>query len=96
MDGDAPAFQPVVAGGFGLAPAAGEGLFDQIEALIQPVAAEHAIVREGPDAVHGIVLPDHVGAADRERIDSQLAAQLIDGALDGERGLRRAISSESA
>ena len=60
MDGGTLAFQPFVAVGFGLAPAAGEGLFDEIEALIQPVAADHAVVREGPDAVNGIVRPDHV------------------------------------
>ena len=96
MDGDAAAFQPFVAVGFGLAPAAGEGLFDEIEALIQPVAADHAIVRERPDAVNGIVRPDHVRAPDREGVDPQLAAQFVDGGLDGERGLGRAISPEGA
>ena len=79
------AFQPFVAVGFGLAPAAGEGLFDEIEALIQPIAADHAVVREGPDAVNGIVRPDHVLAPNREWVDTQLAGQLVDGALDGER-----------
>ena len=66
--------------GLGFAPAAREGLFDEIEALIQPVAADHAVVREGPDAVNGIVRPDHVRAPHRERVDPQLAAQLVDGA----------------
>ena len=96
MDGDAAAFQPFVAVGFRLAPAAGEGLLDKIEALIQPVAADHAVVRERPDAVHGIVRLDHVLATDREWVDAQLAAQLVDGGLDRERGLRRAISPEGA
>ena len=84
MDGDAAAFQPFVAIGFGFAPAAREGLFDEIEALIQPIAADHAVVREGPDAVNRIARLNHVLAPHREWVDTQLAAQFVDGRLDGE------------
>ena len=63
VDGDAAAFQPLVAVGLRLAPAAREGLFDEIEALVQPVAADHAVVRERPDAVHGIVRPGSCSCA---------------------------------
>ena len=87
MDGDTAAFQPFVAVGFGLAPAAREGVFDEIEALIQPVAADHSVVREGPDAVNGIARPDHVRAPDCEWVDTQLAAQFVDCGLNGERRL---------
>ena len=38
--------------------------------------------------------PDHVLPPDRERVDAQFAGQFVDGGLDGERGLRGAISPE--
>ncbi len=94
VNGNAAAFPPFVAVRSGLAPAAGEGFFDQVEALIEPIAADHAVVGKGPDAVNRIVRLNHVLAAHRERVDTQLAAQLIDGRLDGERRLGCAIATK--
>ena len=47
VDGDTAPFQPLVPVRFAFAPAAREGLFDEIEALIQPIAADDAVVRDG-------------------------------------------------
>ena len=96
MDGDSRAFQPFVAVGLFLAPAACERFFDEIEALVQPIAADHAVVREGQMLCTGSCGLHHVLPPDRERIDAQLAAQFVDRGLDGECGLRRAISPEGA
>src|SRR5580700_902644 len=95
MDGDTAALEPFVAFRFGLASSR-EGLFYEIEALIQSVAANHAVVREGPDTVNGIVRPDHVRAPYREWVNLQPASQFVDCGLDGERRLGRAVSPESA
>src|SRR5580700_5983028 len=95
MDGDTAALEPFVAFRFAFASNC-EGLFDEIEALIQAVAANHAVVRKGPDAVNGIARPDHVRAPYREWVNLQLASQFVDCGLDGERRLGRAVSPECA
>jgi len=75
MDGDTATFQPFVAVRFG-SPCRWRGLFDEIEALIQTIAADDAVVRRRPDAVNGIARPDHVLAPHRKWVNPQLAAQL--------------------
>ena len=93
MCGDPLAFQPVVALRFLVAPAAREGLLYKVEALIEAVARDDAVVRRRIDVDEGIVGSDDVLPPHRERVDAQFKAQLVDGRFDGEGGLRRAVST---
>ena len=70
--------------------------FDEVKALIQAIAADHGVVGDGQMLCTGSLGPDHVLAPHREGVDPQLAAQFVDGGLDGERGLRRAVAAEGA
>ena len=94
MNGDATAFQPFVAIGFWFAPAAREGRFDEVKTLIEPIAADHAVVRKGPDAVMILCwwhlrkrcyeqMSSAGGPKDRRRaFEKELLGQLWEGKVD--------------
>ena len=91
---DSRTFQPILALWLFLAASTGERFFDQIETLVEAIAAHSRIVRRGPDAMHGIVVLQHVLPADGERINPEFATQFVHRAFNGKRRLRGAISPE--
>src|SRR5882757_2394719 len=91
---DSRAFQPTLALWLFLAASTNERFFDQIETLVEAVATHRRIMRCRPDAMHGIVVLQHVLPPDGERIDAKFATQFVHGGFNGKRGLRGAISSE--
>src|SRR5689334_9191283 len=96
MSGDSRAFQPILIVWFFFASAAGKCLFDKLETLIEAIAADHGVVRCGPDTVYRIVPLKHVSSPHCERIDAQKPTQFIDGAFNGKRGLRCAVATKRA
>ena len=92
----AGAFEPFVAVGLGRTAAACEGGFHQVHALVETVAAEIDVRWILPDGFDPVAGADHVDPADRERIEAELARQLIHRRFHGERRLRRAVAAKAA
>ena len=83
---------------FGLrhtAPALQRG-FHEIDALVEPVAAEIDVRRLAPDRFDPVVGTDQIAAADLKRIKLELFRQVVDRAFDREGGLRGAVATEAA
>jgi hypothetical protein len=74
MDCHASAFEPFTAWRLRFPSAAGQCLFNEVQALIESITADHAIVWKRPDAMNWIESLDHVPAPHRERIDPELTA----------------------
>ena len=71
-------------------------LLDEIQTLVEPVAAEIDVGRVLPDRLDPVVGPDHVLAADRERAHPDQPRKVVDRAFDRESRLRRAVAAEAA
>ena len=71
-------------------------LFDDVEALVDAVAAEARVARLLPDRFDVVARPHDVLAPDLERVDAQRTRQLVHGAFHGEGGLRGAVAAEAA
>src|SRR3954470_13279694 len=95
-DRDAGPFQPVIVFGLAQPPAALERLLDEIETLIDAVAAELDVGWVLPDRLDSVGLPYLVDAPDLERVHRQQLGEIVDGAFDGEGGLRGAVAAEAA
>src|SRR5882724_10063874 len=91
---DSRAFYPILALWLFLAASTSERFFDQIETLVEAVATHRRIMRCRPDAMHGIVVLQHVLPPYGERIDAEFATPFVHRAFNGKRGLRGAISPE--
>ena len=62
---------------------AGHRALDQVEALVEAVAAvEHVVVLGFRRRQHGIAGLDHIAAAHLERVDAELLGQLVDRGFD--------------
>ena len=91
---DALADQPVV-GEFDFRPLGPHRAFDQVEALIEPVAAvEYVGVLGAGRRQHRIARFDHVAAADFIWADADALGQFVDGGFHGEQCLRQAVTPE--
>ena len=71
-------------------------LLRQVEALIQPVAAELDVIDIAVQAGQRIARTDHVAAAEDVRVDPEPPCQRIDRLLHGEHGLAQPIAPECA
>src|SRR5476651_878211 len=87
---------PVVAGRLLDAVAAGQLALDDVEAFGDAVAAEARVAGFLPDRLDVVAGFHHVLAPHDDRVDAQLSRQLVDGALDGESGLRSAVAAKAA
>ena len=75
----------------------GHRALDQVEALIEPVAAVEHVVHAGPaGAQHGIARLDDVAAAQLERVDAELRASSSIADFDREQRLRQAVAAKGA
>ena len=68
---NAGALRPVISFGFGSATLRRQGVLDEVEALIEPITAEIDIGGIFPYRLDPIARPDHVLAANLERVDSE-------------------------
>ena len=93
---DAGAFRPFIALGLRRAASLGHRAFDDIHALVEAVAAEAGVGGILPYRFDPVARPDHVLAADFERIDFEQLCQLVDRRLDRESRLRCAIAAKTA
>ncbi len=82
--------------GFGSAASARQRLLDEIEALIDSVAANHHVGRIFPDRLDPVGVVDLVLAPDLEGADAQHPREIVEGAFDGKGRLRGAISAKPA
>jgi hypothetical protein len=93
---DAGAFGPVISVGLGKPATGGQSRFDQVETLIEAVAAKTDVARILPDRLDPIIGLDHILTTDRERIHSEQFTQFVNRAFDSESGLRSAIAPKAA
>jgi hypothetical protein len=84
---DAGALHPIIPRGLWVAAAGCQGLLDQVEALVEPVAAETGIGGVFPDRLDPVGGPHHVLAANLEWAHPEQPPQFVDRAFDCERGL---------
>ena len=89
----AGALHPIIAGGLWLAASRRQTLLDQVEALIEPVAAEGYIGRVFPHRLDPVLGPDHIFAAKFQRAHGKKSRQLVHRGLDSEGRLRGAIAA---
>ena len=87
---------PFITFGLWRTAALGHVAFNNVHALIEAVAAEIGVGGVLPHRLDPIGGPDHVLAADFERINLQKFGQIIDRRLDRERGLRRPVAAKAA
>src|ERR1700731_5427749 len=87
---------PLLAFGLRHAAPAFERAFDEVHALVEPVAAEIDIRRLAPNRPDPVVGADHIAAAYLERVEPELLRQIVDRALDGEGRLRGAVAAKAA
>ena len=93
---DAVAGQPV-RGERGLRRLGGHRALDQVEALIEAVAAvEHVVIFGLRRRQHGIAGLDDIAAAHLERADAELFGQFVDRGFDGDQCLRQAVAAKRA
>ena len=73
----------------------GQRALDQIEALIEAIAAiEHVVIFGFRRRQHGIAGFDDIASAHLERADAELFCQLVDRGLDGDQRLRQAVTAK--
>src|SRR5438552_4592757 len=92
----ARAEEPVLARGLCCPTAALQRGLDEIETLIEPIAAECDIGRVFPNRLDPVVGPDHVLAPDLKRAYPEQLRKVVHGAFDGEGGLRSAVAAKAA
>ena len=73
----------------------GHRALDQIEALIEAIAAiEHVVIFGFRRRQHGIARLDDIAAAHLERADAKLFCQFVDRGFDGDQRLRQAVAAK--
>src|ERR1700720_3616214 len=92
---DTGPFEPLLSDRFVHAASRLQGRFDQVETLIQAIAAETDVAWIFPDRLDPIVGLDHVQTTNRERVHPEQFTQLIDRAFDGKSRLRGAIAPKA-
>ena len=78
------------------APSARQRLLDDVETLINSVAAHHHVGRIFPDRFDPVGVADLVLAPDLEGAHAEHPCKIVEGAFDGEGRLRGAISAKPA
>src|SRR5580658_952738 len=88
-------FEPLLSGRFVKAASRLQGRFDQVQTLIQAIAAEPDVGWIVPDRLDPVVGLDHVQTANSERVHPEQFTQLVDRGFDGKKRLRGAIAPKA-
>jgi hypothetical protein len=76
--------------------AAGQGILDQVEALVEPIAAILGVLRFVAHRDHRVARPHGVAAAKLDGIEVERASQLVHRGFDREDRLGEPVAADAA